>query len=152
VALAPPSGISVYDVAYLIASKIPSRIVIPTQTIGDALNRLLTNIFNWIIKPIVDGISMVLAWVFEQIGNLLNGAYQSIVNLVYMIIINPLKALIANALNRIYNKLEGVIFIAVTVPAMIIEARKLTHEPSLKGFLLFMFKPIIGAIGAKLIS
>jgi hypothetical protein len=152
VALAPPSGVSVYDVAYLIASGIPARIIVPTQAIGETLSRILSNAFNWIIKPIIDGVSMIIAWIFEQIGNLLNGAYQAIVNLVYTVIINPIKALLANALNRIYEKLEGVIFIAITVPAMIMEAKNLMHNPSGKGFLLFMLKPIIGAISASLIS
>jgi hypothetical protein len=149
---APPSGVSVYDLAYYITQHLPSRIIVPTRVVGDITNNIITNAFLWIVKPILDAISSAIALLWEQLGAMLNGAYQTIVNVVYNIVINPLKALVADALNRIYDKLEGVIFIAVTIPAMIMEAKSLMHNPSMKGLLLFMFKPIIGAVGAKLIS
>jgi len=149
---APPSGISVYDVVYAIVSAIPSRIMVPTRAVGDILSRLLTNVFNWILKPIIDGVFFAISVIIESLGGMVNGIMQGIVNAIYTIIINPIKFLAVQMLNRLYERLEGVIFIAITVPAMILEIKSLMHKPSPKGFLLLALKPILGAIGAKLVA
>jgi hypothetical protein len=152
VAYAPPSELDVYKVIYEIVRGIPTRTLFFTQPIKEVIDSLMHFAWEWIIKPLVDGVRNAMSWLFEQIGVLLNSAYQAIVNAVYNFVINPLKALVADALNRIYNKLEGVIFIAVTVPMMVSEAKDLIHNPSLKGLVMFAFKPIIGYITANLVG
>jgi len=151
-AYAPPSAYSVYDIALALAQIIPQKIIVPSQAISDAMSMLINKIWSWIINPLINAVSNTISLFFEVAGNLLNSAFQSLVNFIYLFIINPLKALVQDVLNRFYGKLEGVIFIAITVPAMVIQAKMLMEKPSLKGALLFMLKPIIGSIAAKVIA
>jgi len=150
--LSPPDGLSVYDIVHAVLTGLPLRVVIPANVITEALNRILSGVFSLIIQPILNGITVAIDWIFEQLGNLLNASLQAIVNALYVLVINPLKVLVSSILNRFYEKLEGVIFIAITVPAMVIEARNLIHRPSPLGILLFMFKPMIGSIVSKVVA
>ncbi|MEM1542898.1 MAG: hypothetical protein QXV82_09745 [Ignisphaera sp.] len=151
-AYAPPSAYSVHDIVLALAEIIPQKIIVPTRAIADAMNMLINNFWNWVLNPIITAIGGAISFLFEVIGSLLNSAYQSLVNFIYLFIINPLKALVQDILNRLYSKLEGVIFIAITVPAMIIQGKMLMEKPSLKGVLLFMLKPLIGAAVAKVVA
>lgn len=110
------------------------------------------NIFGFTLLPIFDAIKSLLEQVWNFLAGIVNSIWNAIVAFITNVIVNPLKALIQSALNRLYNKLEGVIFIVVTVPLMVAEAKNIMEKPSLKGILFFALKPILGMVTSKVIG
>lgn len=143
---------TVYDVAMQVIPIVPTAVAIPSYIISDVLNRFISGISGLIISPILSAITLGIELLWRTFSTIISGVYQAILNFIYGFIINPLKLLVQNVLNKLYSKLEGVIYIAITVPLMISQAKSLMEKPSFKGAILFAIKPFIGLIVSKIIA
>jgi hypothetical protein len=93
---------------------------------------------------ILDAIKGFGEWIWNGLCAIGNAIVSALTNLFQTIFINPFIGIFNAILNKIREKIKGVIFIVVTVPWMIREARALMKSPSIKGFVKFAVKPLIG--------
>jgi len=115
------------------------------------------NPLNWIssvVQAIVSGLSSFiqwlvsgLSWIASQVWNFLssiaNSFVQSILGFINQIVIAPVTGFVNSLIQAIQKKLFGIVYIAITVPLMIQEIKKLVHKPSFKELGLLFIKPIL---------
>jgi len=115
------------------------------------------NPLNWIssvVQAIVNGLSSFiqwlvsgLSWIAGQVWNFLssiaNSFVQSILGFINQIVIAPVTGFVNTLIQAIQKKLFGIVYIAITVPLMIQEIKKLVHKPSFKELGLLFVKPIL---------
>ena len=107
---------------------------------------------NLIVSPVTSAIQGLFNFIWTSIANIMNSAFQSIINFIWENIINPIKGVIQIILNRIYERFEGLVYIAITIHPLIYEIRKFIDKPKFESILSILAKPLIGYLGAKLIT
>jgi len=105
-----------------------------------------------IVTAIVNGIQSLMEWLWNNIINSINSLINFIWNFIYENIINPIRSFLETALNKFLSKLEGIIYITLTVPLMVKEVKDFVEEPSLKKGLFILAKPFLTYLGAKILA
>jgi len=108
-----------------------------------------------VVNPLWNAIQGAISWLWNAIVGFVNGVIHTVMGFVQTWIINPIYGFFQAVLNRIIDKLKGVIFILVTFPIMIKEAREIPETESLrdlgKKLTLFAVKPLIGYITSEVL-
>jgi len=129
------------------------------RQLWDVIWNAISNFVTWfqenIITPIWNAFQKAVEWIWETIRNFVNSLISIVWGLVRDWIINPIYGFFQMILNRVIEKLRGVIFILITFPAMIKEAREIPEVENLKDLgrklTFFTFKPLLGYITSEVI-
>jgi len=126
--------------------------VVPPIAIAEAFSAVIQGAYDAIVKPIWNAVKGFFEFLYSSLGYAVNAVFQTVINVLYTLVINPIKLFAQEALNRLYNKLEGVIFIAIATPLTIHQARKFIEKPSLRGAFMLALKPMIALIASKVVA
>ncbi|MBS7613613.1 hypothetical protein KEJ48_05155 [Candidatus Bathyarchaeota archaeon] len=113
-----------------------------------SIQNIIANLHQYVITPLMNAIMDFTRWFWDNLVTLFNSLFSALINFIYTWIVNPIIGLFQTALNRLRDKMRGILYITITMPLLIKEAKSLHEAESLydmfrKG-LFFIFKPVIG--------
>jgi len=114
----------------------------PLNWIGSVVNAIAQGIGSF-IKWLVDSLSWIAGQVWSLLSTIANNFVNSIVSFMTNTVLSPVTGFINTLLQRLQTKLFGVAYLAIATPLLVREAQKLAESPSLKGFGMFILKPLI---------
>ncbi|MEM3414941.1 MAG: hypothetical protein QXS21_05440 [Thermoproteota archaeon] len=124
-------------------------------TIQNSLNSLAQWFWDYIIQPAWNAIQNAITWVWNTIVDFMNNLINVIWGFVNDWIVKPIYGFFQTVLNRVLEKLKGIVFILITFPIMIKEAKEIPEVEDLgelgRKLLFFGLKPIFGWITSEVV-
>jgi len=105
-----------------------------------------------IASSIADAVRGFFEWLWDNIINAINSLINFIWNFIYEHVINPIRGFLESAFNKFLEKLEGIIYITITVPLMVKEVKQLAEKPTFRGFIMLTIKPFITYALSKILA
>jgi len=91
-------------------------------------------------------------WLLSGLSWLANQIASAISSFFYNFFVLPIINFVNFVIDRLRQKIRGIIFIVITVPLMIREAKKLIEKPSFGGVLKLAMKPLFGYLASQVLG